>query len=164
MGNKSIEFSELKRMLSKIEKPGISKAYGEGYTKAMMRLKPKLNTITQNGEIAFLFKPENPSDSASMPKVFFTVNGKKEKSETVENKGKWSWNVVKIGNDAKSVYIRAEGENINGKGEVYLITYEKPEGVKVSFSETFNEIIPPRPLPNGIIKVTRKITKVNVKF
>ncbi len=161
---KEISFSDLKKELAKIKQPKNSNAFGDGITNSSMRLRPQLNEITQSAEIAMLFRPNAPSDTTALPEITFTVNGKKEKGIVEKQKGKWRWDILKIDKNAKSVFVRGTGENVDGYADVYLITYEKPQGVKVRFEKSEKEILPPRPLPDGTIKKTRQVTKVRVKL
>ncbi len=127
---------------------------------------PKLNGETEYGEIAILYTPDSVDSKAVLPEISVLTNGKKAEPKYESEKGKWKWSVVKIDKSVNLLSVSVSGaKGISGEISVYLITYEKPEGVKIEIANANgnSEIYPPRPLPNGLIKKENMIKRIKIK-
>ncbi len=166
-GKKSLSIDDLIGKLSELHQSRNSTAEVVKISPNEFFISPALNKNTVSGKIAILFTPDknNADEKPSLPEISVLSNGKKVKRNKETEKGKWEWSSYQIENNNK-LKIKIDGKNgLSGEMEIYLITFEKPQGKKVTFVKKINDKInPPRPIPDGLIKKEILVKNIKIKI
>ena len=162
---KNLSVSDLIDKIKKVKTNEKSSASVKNITKNQFSISTKFNPQTEYGEIAILFMPDNINGNPDLPEISVLSGGKKVKTKEESEKGKWKWIVAKVDKNASLLKVSVSNEkNTTGEMKFYLITYEKPDGVKIKITneKKSGKVYPPRPLPNGLIKKEILIKQIKI--
>ena len=162
---KNLSVSDLIEKIKKVKTNEKSTGSVKKITKNQFSISTKFNPQTEYCEIAILFMPDNINGNSELPDISVLSGGKKVKTKEESEKGKWKWIVAKVDKNASSLEVAVSNEkNTTGEMNFYLITYEKPDGVKIKITneKKSGKVYPPRPLPNGLIKKEILIKQIKI--
>ena len=162
---KNLSVSDLIEKIKKVKTNEKSTGSVKKIAKNQFDISTQLNPQTEYAEIAILFMPDKENDDSELPEITVSSNGKRVKTKDEAEKGKWKWIVAEVDKNVSSLNVSVSNEkNISGEIKFYLITYEKPDGVKIKIpnKNESGKIYPPRPLPNGLIKKEQFIKQIKI--
>jgi len=119
----------------------------------------------KGSKLGILLEPENNLLDEYQPEAEIKINGKVKKLVVEQENGKWFWMLSDLNEGENNADVKIEfSKNTNYKISSWILSDYLMEGKTVEISnESDSEILPVKPYPANIKKITKKISSYDVK-
>lgn len=130
-----------------------------------------LNEPVSEATLSLLIEPDENYQGKDLPGISFIVDGKEMIPEKESEKGKWSWNMVKVQPGVHliecEIMSEIKGSGWEGSLSAWLLVKEKPDVVTLNVKwdgKTKKTIFPPLPWLKGELRWNYKLGERQIKF